>query len=121
MFPDYEPPEVLKSTFSQVAIVAADLDPEERALSLLVSATEYIPRRLLDQAERDIGGVYGLKRIQLQSVHPSSELYKIEPEELMNLFVAKTSMARGVLAGARWSWDNLDLGNSDFSSFLCFF
>ena len=109
MFPDYEPPEVLKSAFSQAAIVAADLDPEERALSLLVSAPEYIPRRLLDQAERDIGGVYGLKRIQLQSVHPSSELHKIEPEELMNLFVAKTSMARGVLAGARWFWDNLEL------------
>ena len=109
MFPDYEPPEALRSALSQAAIVAADLDPEERALDLLVSAPEYIPQRLLDWANRDIRGLYGLKKMSIQSVHPADQIQKIEPEELMNLFVSRNSMARGVLAGAKWSWEGNEL------------
>ena len=109
MFPDYEPPEALKSALSQAAIVAADLDPEEQSLALLVGAEEYIPQRLLDKAKQDIAAVYGLRRLWLQSVHPAHQLQKIEPDELMQMFVSRNSMARGVLAGAKWVWEDTEL------------
>ena len=109
MFPYYEPPEALRSALSQAAIVAADLDPEEQSLALLVGAEEYIPHRLLDKARRGIAEVYGLRRLWLESVHPADQLQKIEPEELMQMFVSRTSMARGVLAGAKWTWEGTEL------------
>ena len=36
MFPDYVPPEELMMALSQAAIVAADIDPENRAVSVAV-------------------------------------------------------------------------------------
>ena len=49
MFPDYAPPELLRSSFSQAAITAADIDPESRSVSVTLSSPAYIPQRHLDQ------------------------------------------------------------------------
>ncbi len=104
MFSDYEPPETLANALSQAAIVAADIDPASRSVSVALEAKTYIPRRLLDQAAREVCTCYGLRSMELTAVHPASELHKVEPEELMNLFVSMNSMTRGSLAGARWEW-----------------
>ena len=104
MFPDYEPPEELKPALSQAAIVAADIDPEERSVSVAIHSESYIPQRLLDQTGRELAAMYGLRRMGLTAVHTEGELHKIEPEELMNLFVSRNSMTRGSLAGAKWEW-----------------
>ena len=109
MFPDYEPPEELRTALSQAAIVAADIDPEARAVSVAVHAQHYIPQRLLDNAARDIAALYGLRRLELLATHPESELHKTEPEELMQLFVRRNSMTRGSLAGAAWEWEGTNL------------
>ena len=109
MFPDYEPPEVLQTALSQAAIVAADIDPETRRVEVAVHADSYIPQRLLDQAAKEIGQLYGLNGLTLTASHPASELHKIEPEELMQLFVSRNSMARGSLAGAKWEWQEENL------------
>ena len=66
MFPDYVPPEELNAALSQAAIVAADIDPETRSVSVALHAESYIPQRLLDQAARDISILYGLKRLDLK-------------------------------------------------------
>ena len=50
MFPDYEPPEELRAHLSQAVIAAADIDPEDRSVSVAVHSEHYIPKRLLDQA-----------------------------------------------------------------------
>jgi hypothetical protein len=71
MFPDYEPPEALKAALSQAAIVAADLDPESRKMSVAIHCDEYIPGRLLSIAEKDLCEIYGLQRLQLTAVHPA--------------------------------------------------
>ncbi|MBQ3503548.1 MAG: PolC-type DNA polymerase III, partial [Oscillospiraceae bacterium] len=104
MFPDFEPPEELSQAFSQAAIVAADIDPEERSVSVVLHSQQYIPQRLLDNVGRDISIVYGLRRMVLTATHPEGELHKMESEELLNLFVSRNSMTRGSLAGARWEW-----------------
>ena len=109
MFPDYEPPEELTAALSQAAIVAADIDPEARSVSVVIHSEGYIPQRLLDQVGRDLAAMYGLKRLELNATHPEGELHKIEREELMNLFVSRNSMTRGALAGAQWEWKDTAL------------
>ena len=105
MFPDYEPPEALAPVLSQAAIAAADISAEERSVHVVVHSESYIPQRLLDQAAKEISGLYGLRRMNLTATHPASELQKVEPEELRDLFVMHDSMARGSLAGAKWEWE----------------
>ena len=105
MFPDYEPPEALAPVLSQAAIAAADISAEAGSVHVVVHSETYIPQRLLDQAAREISSLYGLRRMNLTATHPASELQKIEPEELRDLFVMYDSMARGSLAGARWEWE----------------
>ncbi len=105
MFSDYEPPEPLKRALSQAAIVAADLDPAARNVSVAIYSETYIPHSYLSAAERDICNLYGLNTFTLTGTYPAHELTKVEPEELMALFVQENSMTRGVLAGAQWNWD----------------
>ena len=109
MFPDYEPPEQLRAALDQAAIVVADIEPEVGRVGVAVHSENYIPQRLLNQAAKDISALYGLRLLEITATHPESELHKIEPEELMQLFVSRNSMARGVLAGAKWEWDGNDL------------
>ena len=105
MFPDYVPPEDLQQVLSQAAIVAADIDPKMGAVAVAVHTEQYIPKRLLDRASAEICAIYGLRALELTATHPAHQLHRIEPEELMGLFVAQDSMARGSLAGAQWSWE----------------
>jgi len=109
MFPDYEPPEELVAALSQAAIVAADIDMENRGVTVLLHSERYIPQRLLNKTARDIAAMYGLKTLDIQVTHPAAELQKMEPEELMHLFVSRDSMTRGSLAGARWDWEGENL------------
>ena len=96
-------------TLSQAAIVAADIDPETRSVSVAIHAENYIPQRQLDSVARDITFSYGLRHTALTATHPEGELHKIEDEELMQLFVSRNSMTRGSLAGARWEWSGTAL------------
>jgi len=109
MFSDYEPPEALQSVLSQAAIAAADISAQHRRIEVVLESDHYIPRRYLDQAVKDIRSLYGLADLKLTAVHPESELHKIEPEELRDLFVSRNSMTRGSLAGAQWIWEGTDL------------
>ena len=109
MFSEYEPPELLLEALSQAAIVAADLDPAARSASVAIHAEQYIPRRHLAIVEQDICALYGLNVFSLTATHPASELQKIEPEELMALFVSQNPISRGSLAGASWDWDGCSL------------
>ena len=94
---------------SQAAIAAADISAEERSVHVVLHSESYIPQRLLDQTAKEISGLYGLRRMNLTATHPASELRKIEPEELRDLFVMYDSMARGSLAGAKWEWSGESL------------
>ena len=109
MFSDYEPPEPLKSAISQAAIVAADIDPVGRGVQVAVFSQNYIPRRLLEMAEKDIAELYGLRYLQIRSTHPAEEVNKLEREELLAKFVQQNSMTRGSLAGAQWNWEGSTL------------
>jgi len=106
MFSDYEPPESLQSALSQAAVSAADIDPERRKIAVILEKDTYIPQRYLEQAQKDICTLYGLRDAEFTAVHPASELHKIEPDELLQMFVRQNSMTRGLLAGVNWQWDD---------------
>ncbi len=109
MFPDYVPPEPLQSVLSQAALVAADIDPVTRKVTVAIHTPEYISQRLLSQVSSEIAAAYGLRELELSATHPADQLSKIEPEELMGLFVSLNSMTRGSLAGAKWIWNDTTL------------
>ena len=109
MFPDYEPPEQLQSALSQAAIAAADIDPERQSVEVVIESECYIPKKELDKVCQQLQQCYGLRHMNLIATHPASQLYKIEAEELRDLFVEQTSLARGILAGAHWNWDGTHL------------
>ncbi len=109
MFSDYAPPEELYGALSQAAIVAADLDPETRSADIKLYSEQYIPQRCLSTVSGDLAKLYGLKKLNLLCAHPASELTKIEPAELLQLFVSRNSMTRGSLAGAGWEWEDANL------------
>ena len=106
MFPDYEPPEALKSAVSQAVIVAADIDPADRTVEVATHSPAYIPYRHLNQFIRDVEVVYGLKKLRILPTYPAEQCSAMEPEDLMTLFVAENSMTRGALAGAQWKWED---------------
>ncbi len=105
MFPDYEPPEELKNALSQAAIVAADIDPMTRTVSVAVHCEKYIPQMFLQRASREIRDCYGLKSLNLTATYPADQLHSIEESELLSLFVEQSSMTRASLAGAKWQWE----------------
>ncbi len=105
MFSQYQPPESLGSVLSQAALVAADIDPVTRRVTVAIHSPNYIPKRILDQASEGICAAYGLRELNITATHPADQLCAIEPEELMAMFVDANSMTRGSLAGANWSWE----------------
>ena len=106
MFSDYMPPEPLKSVLSQAAIVAADVNPTNRSISLSVYALQYISQKQISQIQEDICALYGLSRVDFLAKFPADQLQKMESGELMELFVRHNSMTRGSLAGAKWDWQD---------------
>ncbi len=105
MFSEYEPPEELRGVLAEASVTAADIHAELGYVEVCVFSQGYIPQRELDRVARQISDSYGLRRLEITAVHPQEELTKIEPEELMQLFVRQNSMNRASLAGAKWEWD----------------
>ena len=105
MFPDYEPPEGWSSILSQAAVVAADIDPQQRRVDVAIHSQQYIPALVLEDVSSYVQQAYGLKTVTVTATHPADQLSCIEPEELMQLFVEENSMHRASLAGAVWTWE----------------
>ena len=109
MFPDYEPPESLRSALTQAVLLAADIDPASRKVSAVISMVKYVPQRLLRQISGEIAATYGLHEVALVAIHSQDQLKEIETEELVQLFVEENSMSRGSLAGAQFNWEDQKL------------
>ena len=109
MFSDYAPLQPLEEAISQAAIVAADLDPVARKISVVLKCDSFVPQKRLEEVEKEICAVYGLQALELNATFDPDQLQQVPPEELRDLFVGENSMARGALAGAQWSWTENEL------------
>ena len=105
MFSEIQPPEELKEVLSQAVVSAADIDPEEGSVSVHIFTEQYIPTRLIDEIRDQVISCYGLRSFGIMATHPASELQKLEPGDLKEMFVYQNSMNMGSLAGARWEWE----------------
>ena len=103
MFPDYRPPEEWQELLSQAVLAGADIDPATRRIEVDMASQLYIPRSVLDGAQRELMGLYGLNGLTLNCTFPPACLQEISYEEVRDLFVSQNSMARGVLAGAQYA------------------
>ena len=105
MFSDYEPPEALIEALSQAAIVAANIDPADRRISMELACGQYLSRKNLDLIEKDICAIYELKELALFPYYPSSQLTQLQAEDLRELFVLENPMARSSMAGCTCTID----------------
>lgn len=109
MFSDYVPNPPLEEAISRGAVVAADLDPVARRISMAIKCGSFVPRKRLDEVAQQICGIYGLRTLELNATFEPEQLEQMPEEELRDLFVAENSMARGALAGAQWHWQGAEL------------
>ena len=109
MFSLYQPPESLLDVLTQAVVLAADIDPVSRKISLKLHMETYIAEKELQGIAKGICGCYGLTNLSLKVVFPPEQLQSMDSEELMDVFVHTNSMTRGVLAGAQWNWEGAKL------------
>ena len=109
MFSDYSPIPEDREKLDTFMIRSAEIDYPQGAIYVELDSAEYVPQRFLQEVEREVEFVYGLRCLALRLHYPASELRKMEPAELQALFVAENSMCMGSLAGAKWEWQGNDL------------
>ena len=88
LFSLYEPPEELYAALSQAAVAAADIHPETQSVNVAIESEQYIPRRMLRQAEEEICQQYGLRTLSITATHPASNCIKWNPRSCGNCLSA---------------------------------
>ncbi len=102
MFSEYCPEEPLRAALQQAAVCHGDFDREAHVISLWLDFPDYVPARLLRQAEEEIEQFYDLKRLCLHPRFPAESLSKLEGQELNKLLTGAYSPCAAILAGCRW-------------------
>ena len=105
MFSRYDPDPEWAELLERTQILGADIDPGSRRIRMDLFCDNYISQRQFNQISDDICRIYGLSELDIHGSFPSTELHRIEPEELMQLFVCQNAITRASLAGAQWKWD----------------
>jgi len=109
MFSAYEPEETVRGYLEQAEIAAADIDPAQRRVEVVIESAQYIPMAILDRVSAEISVQYQLRTLLLTATHPADQLHMMCHEDLMELFVSANSMTRGSLADAVWNWNEQTL------------
>ena len=102
MFSEYRPEEPLRAVLQQAAVCHGDFDREAHVISLWLEFSDYVPARLLRQAEEEIEQFYDLKRLCLHPRFPAESLSKLEGQELNKLLIGAYSPCAAILAGCKW-------------------
>ena len=105
MFAQYDPKESVRDLLSRAEIVSAGIDQATRVINVAIYSPSYISAKVLETVASDICACYRLTALNISAHFPAEQLSQIDPEDLMAMFVEVNSMARSVLAGAKWSWD----------------
>jgi hypothetical protein len=101
MFSNYSPaePEIWQS----VEVRGAEIDPEERRVSVELFSSNYLSGKLLRSVISEIGRLYGIHRLELNTKYPSSAISQVDPRDLTDSMVMVCPSARLILAGSKWS------------------
>ncbi len=102
MFFEYQPHEPLRAYLEQAAVCRGEIDRENKHIELHISAPDYIPLQSVEQAEREIGELYGLRMVNIVPNYPREALAHIEGTDLSRQIIQAYSPAAAILAGCRW-------------------
>ena len=102
MFFEYTPEEPLRAVLEQAAVCRAEIDREERQISLDVAFPQYVPARELEALCEDLQRHYGIRRVEILPHFPKESAADIEDAELNRWLIAAYSPAAATLAGCRW-------------------
>ena len=105
MFSDYKPPEALASALSQAVITTANIDIETRQIWIGLFSPQYISAKCMEMVAKELQEAYDLHRLHFDLKYPENQLCKVPFEDIRDMFVRESSMTRGSLAGAQWSWE----------------
>ena len=109
MFSEYEPPKGLEEVLSQAIILDAELDTENRDITCKVYSERYIPQDQIDRMAWSMLDTYQLRVFSSHFVFPASELKNMPFADIEYMFVCRNSIAKAVLAGAKWEWQDKQL------------
>ena len=109
VFTRYEPQEHDRQALDRVILRHAELDPARGTIAAEIDCGVYIPQSQWREITDEIIFVYGLSELHLTLHYPLAELQKMEPSELTCIFLEEDSMARAVLAGCRYTWQDTNL------------
>ncbi len=104
LFSQCEVPEEWCQLLLGAEVLTGSIDVPNNSISVTLRCDAYIPSRVLRAVAQRIKEQYGFLEVQLHAEFPAADIVKLEPDELMGLFVEQNSMARGILAGAQWMW-----------------
>ena len=109
MFSEYTPPAELAHALSCACVTDARIDAVRRTVGVSLACSQYIGGQAWQKITEDISSLYDLQDLEVQPQYNASHLKQIQPQDLMDMFVAENSMCRGSLAGAKWEWEDMTL------------
>jgi len=100
MFAAWKPAE--RDIWEQVQVRDAEIDPEERRVSVAIYSPNYLTKKVRQAAMTDLKALYGVHRLELNPVYPSAAVCQAEAREMADVMIMANASARIVLAGSRW-------------------
>ena len=104
MFLEYEPDEPLYAALEQAAVCSAEIDREQRTVTLSVRFDRYVEGDLLRRVQKELAELYGFYRVTLEPSFPPEALSRFDGTELNRVLVGAYSPAAAILAGAHWQF-----------------
>ena len=102
MFFEYQPDEPLREALSQAAVSHAEIDRDNRSVTLTLQMPVYLPAQALAQTAQALCALYGLRSVSILPQFPAEALSALDGQELSRLIVSRFSPAAAILAGCRW-------------------
>ena len=102
MFFEYQPDEPLREALSQAAVSHAEIDRDDRSVTLTLQMPVYLPAQALAQTAQALCALYGLRSVSILPQFPAEALQLLDGQELSRLIVSRFSPAAAILAGCRW-------------------
>ena len=104
MFFEYRPPKELEEIFVQAQVCHAEIRQEERQIGLTVEFPMYVPGAVLQQTEKKLAGLYGLRAVEIVGRFPGEALQSFDGADLCRMLTGLYSPCAAILAGSKWSF-----------------
>ena len=109
MFTQYKPGEELQPLLQEAVIRHAEIDQNQKRVSVTLGCPVYISQGQLDRVARELARVYGIRTMQLHPEYQAELLGQMDFSELNQAIIREYALASAILAGAQWSLSDGEL------------